>query len=202
MGLKKTFPLISSDELTVSPVVYAQQCRFLLLFNLKADTDFTIPQRQKAELARYCTRSKAGQPVLNIDVTGIFSGGALFFTKNLMTFFSRHPLLHGQYYHQLPFLSHLRGCTSPNSAPFLPHISTKMPLKIFFRRPGGGCTCTPCTSLAMPVVLRLHITLVFAINTQLPTVSGMFIIIIISSGENPSLAHPQKRSLKSTIPLF
>ena len=44
-----------------------------------------------------------------IHVARIFSGGAPFFTNNMMTFFSHHPLLHGHipiyviYCHQLPF---------------------------------------------------------------------------------------------------
>ena len=33
---------------------------------------------------------------------------------------------------------HLRGCTSPNSAPFLPHCNKKCLEKDFFRRPGGA----------------------------------------------------------------
>ena len=70
----------------------------------------------------------------------IFSGGGctFFLTKNLMTFFSHHPLLHSHIRYILPpttFLSHLRGCTSPNSAPFLSH-SDKNTYKKFFHRPG------------------------------------------------------------------
>ena len=53
------------------------------------------------------------------------------------------------HYHQLPFYIICRSCTSPNSAPFLPH-SNKNTQKKCFRRP-GGCNCTPCTALATPV---------------------------------------------------
>ena len=79
--------------------------------------------------------------VLYIGVARIFSGaGALFsWPKSWWPFFSHHPLLHGHIRHILPpttFLSHLRGCTSPNSVPFC-LIPTKMP-RIFFRRPGGA----------------------------------------------------------------
>ena len=66
-------------------------------------------------------------------------GRTFFLTKNLMTFFSHHPLLHGHIRHILPpttFLSHLRGCTSPNSAPFC-FIPTKC-LEKFFRHPEGA----------------------------------------------------------------
>ena len=60
-----------------------------------------------------------------IGVARIFS--ALSSLKNLMTFFSHHPLLHVHTSHLLPpTTSHLRRCTSANSAPFY-LIPTKMP---------------------------------------------------------------------------
>ena len=70
-----------------------------------------------------------------------------------LSFFSHHPLLHGHRRHILlstTFLSHLRGCISPNSAPFLPH-SNKNAYEKFFCRP-GGCTCTPwlCLWMSLP----------------------------------------------------
>jgi len=49
-------------------------------------------------------------------------GGGVHFPwpKIWWLFFSHHPLLHGHIRHILPPTT-LRGCTSPNSAPFLPH---------------------------------------------------------------------------------
>ena len=48
------------------------------------------------------------------------------------------------YYQQLPFLSHLRGCNSPNSAP----LFQQKCLEKIFRRPGGA----PAPSLAKPMI--------------------------------------------------
>ena len=85
---------------------------------------------------------------------GFLWGCTFFLTKNLMTFlvltFS-HPLLHGHTAINYLFISSA-GCTSPNSAPFLPH-SNKNAQKKIFRRP-GGCTCTP---LATPMQNTKHI---------------------------------------------
>ena len=86
-------------------------------------------------------------------VTRVFSGGTLSsWPRTLMTFFSRHPLLHGHIRHILPpttFLSHLRGCNSPNSAPFLPH-SKKCLEKIF----PSPCPCAPWLRLCKRLARR------------------------------------------------
>ena len=60
-------------------------------------------------------------------------GGALFLTKNLMTFFSHHLLFPSSY---ALYLATSGGCTSPNSPQFC-LISIKIAYKNFFRRPGG-----------------------------------------------------------------
>jgi len=73
-----------------------------------------------------------------------FLWGALFLTKSLMTFFCHHLFFDGHMHYQLPpptFVSHLRGCTSPNSAPFLPHFSKKCLEKIFVTL--GGAPAPP-----------------------------------------------------------
>ena len=65
-------------------------------------------------------------------------------SDNLFSFFSHHPLLHGHILPPTTFLSHLRGCTSPNSAPFLPHSNKKMPRKQEIRsmeRVSAQCCC-------------------------------------------------------------
>jgi len=51
------------------------------------------------------------------------------------------------------FLSHLRGCTSPNLSPFC-LISTKMSRTIFFHRPGGAPAPPAPSSPATPIVRR------------------------------------------------
>ena len=59
-----------------------------------------------------------------------------------------HSPLHGHIRHILPqttSLSHLRGCTSPNSVHFC-LTPTKRPRQNFFRRPGGrGAPATPAS---------------------------------------------------------
>jgi len=61
--------------------------------------------------------------------------------------FSHHCLLHGHIRHLLPpstFYLICGGCTSPNSAPCLPHaFQQKCIEKDFFV--ALGCICTPCT---------------------------------------------------------
>jgi len=81
-----------------------------------------------------------------IAVARIFSGGgALFLTKNLMTFYSS-PSFAWSYPLYMPpttFLSHLRGCTSPNSPHFC-LISNKNCLQnIFSVALGGGAPAPP-----------------------------------------------------------
>ena len=68
----------------------------------------------------------------------IFPGGALLLTKNVLFWSSRSfPWSYALYIPPSTFLSHLRGCTFPNS-PHFPIISTKyFAYKIFFRRPAG-----------------------------------------------------------------
>ena len=78
-------------------------------------------------------------------------------TNNLMTFFSRHPLLHSHMRHILPtnnFFISLRGVHSPNSAPFWPH-SNKKCLEHFFRRL-GEVHLHPLHPLAMPMSPKCH----------------------------------------------
>jgi len=65
-----------------------------------------------------------------IGVGRIFSGGALFLTKNLVTFFSHHRLLHGH-------VSLISTSTPHQSPRFFSSFSQKLPTKIFFRRPAG-----------------------------------------------------------------
>ena len=63
----------------------------------------------------------------------IFCGVHFLLDQKFDDLFSHHPLLHGHIRHILPsttFLSHLRGCISPNSAPFC-LIPTKMPRNLF-----------------------------------------------------------------------
>ena len=58
-----------------------------------------------------------------------FLWGCTFLHQKSYDLFSHHPdVLHAHIRHILPpttFLSHLRGCTSPNSAPFLPYSNKK-----------------------------------------------------------------------------
>ena len=100
-------------------------------------------------------------PTATIGVARIFFGGsALFLTQNLITFFSHHLLFHGHMRYKLPpltFVSHLRGCTSPDSAPFLPHFNKKCLEKIFFRRP-AGVHLHPLHPIATPMLATLETT--------------------------------------------
>ena len=81
-----------------------------------------------------------------------------FLAKNPMALFSHHPLLHGHIRHILPrttFLSHLWGCTSPSSAPFLPHSNKNAYKKLFFVargvHPPPVATPIPVADLALDV---------------------------------------------------
>ena len=70
-----------------------------------------------------------------IGVARLFSGGCTFLDqKSDDLFFSDRLLFHAHMRHILPpptFISHLQGCTSPTSAPFLPHFNKKC-LENFF----------------------------------------------------------------------
>ena len=70
-------------------------------------------------------------------VARIFS--ALFLTKNLMTLFSRHPLIY-VILSQTTLFCHLRGCTSALTefSPIFASFQQKKAYKNFFRRPGGA----------------------------------------------------------------
>ena len=63
----------------------------------------------------------------DIGVARIFSGGAIFLTKNLVNFFSRRPLLHSQ----CAYASHLRAYASPISPRFFLLIQSKEAYKNF-----------------------------------------------------------------------
>ena len=81
---------------------------------------------KKTSAALHTQQPQAKRPV---QIGFSMVGCTFFLTKNLITSFSHHHLLHGHIRHIVSpttFLSHLRGCTSPNSAPFLPH-SNKRP---------------------------------------------------------------------------
>ena len=77
---------------------------------------------------------------LSIGVARIFSEGCIFLDQKSYDFFLVitfcYMVICVIYCHQLPFLSHMWGCTSPNSAPFLPRVN-KNAQKNFFRHPGG-----------------------------------------------------------------
>ena len=79
-----------------------------------------------------------------IGVARIFSGGVHFFlTKNRMTFFSHHQILHANACPNSTtnyLFSSSVGCTSTNSAHFS-SFQQKMPRKKFLWP--WGCTCTP-----------------------------------------------------------
>ena len=94
-----------------------------------------------------------------------------------MTFFSHHPLLHGHIRHILPpttFVSHLWGCTSPDSAPFC-LIPTKKCRPGGAPAPPGYAYVLPCTARSSyQIQLRSAVEQHFAVRECAKTVSRIF----------------------------
>ena len=93
--------------------------------------------------------------ITSIGVARIFSVAVHFLDQTTDDpFFSRHPLLHGHMRliytaSNYLFISSV-GCTSPNSAPFLPHFNKN--LEKFFFIALGGAPAPPAPPLAMPMI--------------------------------------------------
>ena len=117
-----------------------------------------------------------------IGVARIFSvvGGALSSWPKIWWPFFSH--IHRHILPPTTFLSHLRGCTSPNSAPFLPHSNKKCPEKNFFVALGGAPArlAPPATPMNMLRLTSVFLLLYSFFLSSVGLLGGLHKIIATS----------------------